>query len=477
MSRTIKLHTLDDAERIINQQRNQIQAMQSQVTNSQIMARQEAQRIADERVRRMQIETENRFNGVINDLQRQMDREINAEKQARIRAEQEHQRALQRQANDFYGKLQSEISGVKDWTQDKINTLQNNVNQQFQNQQNQIDDVRQQVRDLHEREADAEKRAVILIADVLEQLNRAKNSQHQKYMPGRLNQIDNQVQKLAKSTDPATSRIANARTAMDDIWNLEDDVAMAQAKFETLRQVVLKEADTIILEMSKNRNVTVKNGADAEAELEINFWTKGAFNQLENEAKELKKELEEKKDAIELNEERLRTILSRLAKIECEQNKLREETIKKGLESELRIEVSEDIVDAMIQQGFRLQGEINDPAHNYMGGEEPTDAREGVFAVLKDANGTEITVIVNTDETSGTQVIFQRNDDKPRTEAEFRNGLEEIKRKVQEVSGINLGASTPISGAGDNKQQELLDPKKLAREGIAKDVKKRLGLN
>jgi len=476
MSRTIKIHNFDQTEDQINRLSRELQAARNQATQARSDARHEAQQIADQRVRQLKIETENRFNNTINDLQRQIERAHDSQTKERMEAEARHQEALKKQSNDFYSKLQSEISGVKDWTQGRINTLQDTVNRQIQNQQSQINDVRQQVRNLYEKEADAETRAKNLIADVLDRLNRAKNSQHQKYMPGRLNQIINQVQRLTNSTDPAAARIANAQTALNEIWNLEDDVARAQAQFETLRQIVLQEADTIILEMSKNRNVTARNEEGEAAELEINFWTNGTFNKLENETKDLKQELEKKKDAIELDEKRLKAILSRLTDIEVEQNKLREETIRKGLESERRIEISEDIVEAMLQEGFILQGENKD-AHNYMGGEEPTDAREGVFAVLKDANGTEITVIVNTNDDSRTQVVFQRNDAKPRTEAEFRRGLDEIKKKVQDISGIDLGASNPISGVGDNRQSELIDPKKLAREGIAKDVKKRLGLN
>jgi histidinol phosphatase-like enzyme len=474
MSRTLKIHSLDDAERLINQQNSQIAAMQSQVTNVQAAARAEAQRIADERVRQMKADTENRFNGIINDLQRQMDREINAEKQARIRAEQEHQRALQRQANDFYGKLQTEIANVQNWTQSKINDLQNKVNQQFDNQQSQINDVRNQVRNLYEKEANAEKRAANLISDVLDRLNTAKNSQHQKYLPGRLNQIIEQVQRLANSTDPAASRIANAQTALNDIWNLEDDVARAQAHFETLRLITLKQADEIIEIMRNNRSVTAKNEETGETtELEINFWTKGEFNKLESEAKMLKQKLEDKKDSIELNEDHVKEIEKRLATIKNAQNTMRDETIRQGLASEHRVEISEDIVGALLEQGFELQG---DNAHNYMGGEETTDVREGVFAVLKDANGREITVIVNTNQAGCNQVIFQRNDDKPRTEEEFRRDLNDLKHKVQTSSGVNLGASTPIPAVGDTKQQELIDPAKLAREGLKQDVKRRLGL-
>jgi DNA gyrase/topoisomerase IV subunit A len=282
------------------------------------------------------------------------------------------------------------------------------------------------------------------------------------------------VQRLASSTDPAAARIANAQTALNDIWNLEDDVARAQAHFETLRLIALKQADEIIEFMRSNRNITAKNEeTGTTAELEINFWTKGEFNKLESEVKTLKQELEDKKDAIELNEDRVKAIENRLIEIKNAQNAMRDETVRQGLASEHRVEISEDIVGALLEQGFELQG---DNAHNYMGGEEATDAREGVFAVLKDANGREITIIVNTSQSGCNQVIFQRNDDKPRTEDEFRRDLNDLKQKVQESSGVNLGASTPIPAVGDTKQQELIDPAKLAREGLKQDVKRRLGL-
>jgi hypothetical protein len=474
MSRSIKIHTLDQAEAWVNRLNQELVAAQNQARQAEIVAAQRAAQIADERVQQMKAENENRFNGVIDDLRRQMDRELDTEKRARIQVEQEHQRALQRQANDFYDRLKSEIENVQDWTQGEIDDLQNRVNQEFEEQQAQINNVRQQVRGLYEREENAEKRAKILIADVLDKLDKAKNSQHQKYLPGRLNQIIEQVQRLASSTDPASSRIANAQTALNDIWNLEDDVARAQAHFETLRLIALQQADEIIEMMRKNRSVTAKNEETGEtAELEINFWTKGEFNKLENEARTLKQELEDRRDSIELNEDRVKEIKNRLVAIKNAQNAMRDETVRKGLASERRVELSETIVGAYLEQGFELQG---DNAHNYMGGEEATDAREGVFAVLKDANGREITVIVNTNKEDCDQVISQRNDDNPRTEEEFRRDLEDLKQKIQASSGVDLGASTPIPAVGDTKQQELIDPAKLAREGLKQDVKRRLGL-
>ncbi|GHV72628.1 hypothetical protein FACS1894201_02970 [Bacteroidia bacterium] len=482
MSNTIKCHTIQEAENHINRLDRENRAFRSQITQAEARARIAAENAATQRVNQVKLEMEIRHKAIVSDLQTKIEKEVNNKKKERLRKEKEYQEKLEKQSADFYDKLNQEIKGVRNWTKDAIQGLEKNVNQQLDAQKQDIKNIRQQVRGLYEREADAETKANNLIKDIWDRLDIVKNSQHQKFIPGRLNQIIAHVQSLVNSTDPAPARIAIANTALNDIWDLEDNITRAQTIFETLRQIVMKEADAVIIEMSNNRKAktTEKDENGNEVELEIDFWTDGKFSKLEDEARNLKKELEERKDDVELNEERLKQIGDRLSAIREEQNKLREETINKGFASQRRAEISHTIVNKLIDQGFKIDEE-DETEHNYMGGkEEDFDFREGVIAHLQDANGTDVTVVVESDENLNIKWGIQRNDEKrlKLTDGAFSEWHDKITEVVDKELGIK--SSKPIAPQGTNggntKIAALANPKAVVRKGGAATVKQQLSL-
>ena len=80
MSRTLKCHNLDDAEKLINRLNNQMGGLSAQIANTRVAARREAHQIANERVRQAQEEIKTHYDGVINKMQRQMEKELNKER-------------------------------------------------------------------------------------------------------------------------------------------------------------------------------------------------------------------------------------------------------------------------------------------------------------------------------------------------------------------------------------------------------------
>jgi hypothetical protein len=519
MSRTIKITNLNQAEDIINRQNNQINRLNAQLSQVETNARLEAQRAAATQISTERAAMNARLNQSINNLNNKMQREIDAEKRERLRVDLEHRKLLQKQENDFYARLekektvvqqklqqqsndfnkrinetrdwtrglvndlQKEISETRDWTGNLIRDLNTKVNESFKEQQKEIDKVRNRIDNLYEKDANDRTKANKLIADIIERAQTAdRNLLHRKFAPGRLSQIERAINNI-KTDDPAATNIATVRNITNDLFILEDDVRKGQQIFNALHNHVLTEAAAVLKIMAGNRNIhpkdekneIIKDEQGNAITLEVDYWTNGKYSKLEKELKSLEKELVEKKDSIELTVDRLHNIFDRIIAIRNEQNDLVIETLKQGNASEERVKISEDLINAMLEQGFDLKKVTDEePAHNYLGGDTATDAREGVFAILKHG-GTEITIVVNTDEKFCHQVVFQRNDELPRNEAEFRQGLEEIKRILEKGTGIKMG-ELQIPAGGDVKQVELTDPIALAKAGgINKELKKRLG--
>ncbi|GHT58818.1 hypothetical protein AGMMS50239_04090 [Bacteroidia bacterium] len=464
MSQEIKISTIPQAENYINRQNREIQSLRTQLSHTEANARLAAQQEATIRINAERQAMNNRLNQEINNLQNKMQSEINAEKQARIMLDLEQKR----------------------WTSQLVKDLEQNVNIQFKNQQGQIDNVKKLLQDLYQQENDNEKRASQLLSLAKDTAERIQNETlHNKYAPGKLGQIIRSLNTTISSSDGSQAKQAEARNEITKLLDLEDEITKEKFIFETIHNKVLTEASALLKEMAENRKTypTDENGNrykdenNNDVSLEVDFWTNGKYSVLEQEVKKLDQELINNKDNVELDKNRLQIISDRISQIKQEQSELVVEALKKGLASEHRAAISDEIINAMLNQGWelKLDNDRND-CHNYLGGDIPEDQREGVFATLVNGD-SEVTFVINTNEDNCTQVIFQRNDEIQRTDGDFRASLNEIKTILERNAGINMGNfNTPI-GTGDHKQVELADPIALAKAGISKETKRRLGLS
>lgn len=137
------------------------------------------------------------------------------------------------------------------------------------------------------------------------------------------------------------------------------------------------------------------------------FWSKGEFGQLEKELCDYKKELECIQSASRIVE-----IERRSKEIEGRFLQITAESVAKAILSEERAEIIEGIIHAMVRSGWAVKGQKEgNPAINYMGGKVNHDWREGVFAILENNMGEEVTIIIS--HVSNTQnriVVYQHSD-------------------------------------------------------------------
>lgn len=468
MSRAIKISTIEQAEDILNRQSNQLRSLEYQLDNVANEAKQEAQRIAEKRV---------------NSLRREMDFKIEGLESDMAEMDREHRNALNKQADEFYKNLNQ----LQDWTSNMIEDLEERVNDSFKKQQSQIDSVRESVNRLYEKEANEDRKAKLMLKDLnLLVVAIGSRANHQKYAPGKWNQLNERVKRISVADVPSSTKISEAMNITNLLWELEEDILKAQLKFEAMHNMVLNEATELLQTMSKNRNELfftdedgkhIKDEAGNEVKVEIDFWAKGEYGKLEQRANELKTQLETLKDKPELSEEKLKQILTELGEIKAAQNQMVLLALQRGIASEDRVKISEEIINALMEQGFQINKMQNgNPAHNFLGGELETDQREGVFAILKNPRTqTEISIIIHPDESlTKNQIVFQRNDNSTATPDELLRSIEEVK-KIIESKGYKMGSIAAPDGTGDNKQFELADANALAKTGIKDNLKEQLG--
>jgi len=475
MSRSIKISTIDQAEDYINRQRNQLTSLQSQLNNVSNEAKKVARYEAEKRVnvlRREMESMEDNFNYQVEGLESDI-----------AEMDRNHRQAMKQQSDEFYHNL----TELKDWTESTIDDLENKVNASFEKQQQQIDEQRKSIERLYQKDSDENRQAQLMLKDlkILVAASGARTN-HSKFAEDKWNQLKRRVEKISNANVPASAIIGEVMNLTNDLWDLEEDVLKAQFKFEVIHNLVLNQATELLQTMSKNRNEVFfsdedgKNKKDEkgnEIKVELDYWTKGEYGEVEKEVIKLKEELETTKNSSDLTEERVNKIQEEIEKLKSEQSELIVLAVRRGLASQERRNISKDIVKALKQQGYDFKKMENDTnAYHYLGSEESSsDFREGVFAVLQNGIGMEITVIVHPNEDlTKNHIVFQRNDDSKVTEAELRNSIDGVKRIIAS-KGYKMGGVSEPDGTGDEKQTELVDANALAKVGISNDLKTRLG--
>ena len=475
MSRELKISTMDQAEDYINRQNNQLRNLQSQLSNVSNEAKQAARYEAERRVNALRNEMESmedNFNCKVEGLESDL-----------AEMDKSHREAMKRQSDKFYQNL----TELKDWTEATIDDLENKVNDTFDKQQSQIDEQRESIKRLYKKDADENRQAQLMLKDlkILVDASGARTN-HSKFAEDRWNQLKRRVDTISKANVPAGSIIGEVINLTNDIWDLEEDVLKAQFKFDVIHNLVLDQATELLQTMSKNRSEVFftdeqgKNKKDEkgnELKVELDYWTKGEYGEIEKHVINLKEELESKKNSSDLTEERITIIHEEIEKLKSEQSELIVLAVRRGLASQERRNISKDIVKALKQQGYDFKKNEDDTnAYHFLGSDEcSSDFREGVFAILQNGIGMEITIVVHPNEDlTKNHILFQRNDNSKVTAAELRNSIDGVKRII-ESKGYKMGGVAKPEGTGDVKQAELVDARALEKVGISLDLKTQLG--
>lgn len=467
MSRTYKVSTFEQAEDQINRVHNSINAVRSQVAEAERRARNAAREEANKRARVLRQE--------ISNLEYNLNAQLaNVSDEVR-RNYIEHKKALASQANHF----NQQLSNLQDWTQASLDQLSSEMNERFEEQQTQIDSNRQAIKNIYEREQNLELQAQQRLNDLEELLTAFdKNNNHDKYANGRFNQLKRRLQSINSTDVPSQSKIAEAISITNDIFDLEEEIAREKMIFESIHNQTLSIAEELLLEINNNRTnlfFTDENGKELENEegnklqVEVDFWTEDEYSKLENQAKAIKAELETKKELPELDKDELKIFQDQLAELKDQQEKLVLLACEKGLLSMDRDDIANDILEAFEKQGFWLK---EDDSIFYEGNIEKkttNDQRESIAINVENNIGTELTIRI-VPEGMQNKIHFHRNDNRDMTQQEYMELLEEVQNVIEGAgNGYKMGElKTP--NVGDVKIEELADMNAL-RRGLKKDTK------
>ncbi len=263
--------------------------------------------------------------------------------------------------------------------------------------------------------------------------------------------------------------VSDANALIDQAIVMENEARREQLKWEAQQNLTSTAVHALLQLMQDSMNLKIDSiyeGATEQENLKIDYWTHGAYGKVLEETKALQQRIDGRKLSIPELEEAHK----RIEELEQQSERLRREAVERGILSESRVAVSNDILNAMLSQGWEL---TDDPG--YMGSEfEEEDAREGTFAVLKKAiTGEELSIVIlpeeHEDGSLGNKIIFHRNDNRVEATWAFQTRMEQIKREI-EKSGHKLGPIGEPKCGGDGQISQLKNANELRKRGAAEKL-------
>lgn len=500
MSRDIKGTSLDELndglERAVDRVRDQLL---DEIADAEEYAIEQAINATNANIRRAQAEANARMDrissgltGKIETVQRQLGAKI--DQQARQTAQQlqaldrRHTRALQDLSDALYDEIDAQnkritkevnrldrnigiLSAGLRAVNDSVNDLAVSTNRRFQQQQRQIADIQCDIKSIFAQHA-ADQNSKILAAGaalaLLESVRERTDVERfgPRHMLDSLALKEERLRNIANNPDACT--ITDANNLVDEVLVLENEAIRRQNEWEPAHKAVLSSAIAVLNMLETSETIKVPSlYDDSEEGLKANYWTHGAYDRTLGEIKELKRQIEDAHVDMAL----LKKLQSRVNELQCRAENLIVEAAEQGVLSEQRVIISNDVLNAMINQGWELNGEPD-----YMGGDDESDWREGIFAILsKPGTGEELSILVLPEKNemkNGNRIIFHRNDELMESAGAFQSRLEEIKREI-EKSGYKLGALKEPEH-GDGKLEQLRKHESMRRKGAAQKLKQTL---
>ena len=442
MSQHFKKLTLGGLNEVWNELMRRDYEQKQRIDKAQEAAIQEANRRAEESVRRAREEMIRKLNNEVNCLQNNTNKKL-------AELDREHRQRLSKMADQL-------TNNLKSWTRNQLEPIQVNI------------------RDIFQRFESEDKLAGEMNGFVEALLNVVKQrTPVGRYTPDQLKNIERRLRDLLNSHLPASSNIATADNLLHEILEMEEEAIKLKIRHDQLVETTRARLEAVLNVINQNRFITVDRKED-KAEIETNFWTRNVYENIQKRLEDFQNMLQEQSE--EMSDEEVETLLKQIE--EEKQNALAcmQEAIRLAILSQSRAEISLDIVNSMIRQGYILKSENGDEAFDYMGGEIPCDWREGFFAILQDPRtGDEISVMVTPNENGkDNDIAFYLNGEEGiKTERQYINDLKRIREEIMK-SGYQLGEIEAPADGGDERMTLLESADSLRDAGSAEQLRKRM---
>lgn len=497
MSREYKISSIRQADDAINDLNDHVNSITRSVYKRIDEVRQEADRITQRRAReeaeRAKREMQSRLNKAISDVNSHINR-----------VDEEQRRRLKIVANEIYetiiqvnDKLHGEIDQTRIELKNDLRSLEQRTNERIKQVNQRINQLANRVAEkFEEQQAQLDNHSAQLdkltntLNSVLAQMSNEKKKRMEavklaneimdtayaridieRFNPQKSQEIHRRMAALTSNPDDEGT-VARASEVILQIQMAEEEALRNKIIYDSILAEATSMLEKTLDEVNKNREISITH-PDSQldtATIETDFWSRGEYEKLRSKLDAFKTELKRQPSL-----DRIKEIMEEITIGEVQLTGMLAKAVKSAILSENRVVITEDIITALIGQGWQVE-EMNggEDAVGYLGGDDrDNDWREGVFAVLQSMNGERISIVVRPDESeTNNDIIFHRNDNRNITDIEYIRSLERIKQQIAK-SGYKLGATETPADGGDRKIPEMSDASKLGKRGSARNINQR----
>lgn len=497
MSRKYKISDIRQADKAINDLNDYMNSSFKKIDKRFNDVRDEADRIAKLKAReetdKAKREMQSRLTSAINGVNTRIDQ-----------VDEEQKRRLNKVAGEIYDtiiqvneslhseinktrlELKDDLRSLEQRTNERIqqvnrhiNQLANHVDEKFEEQQAQLDSHSKQLDNLTSTvnsilaqmadERQKRKEAINLALGVREAAYGRIDIE--RFNPQKAQEINRRMAALTANPDDEGT-VARASEVILQIQMAEEEALRNKIIYDTIYAEATAMLEKTLEEVIVHTKISIGHPDSPKdtAIIETDFWNRGEHEKLRLRLIHLKAELQGQPSL-----DRIKEIMKEVATGEIQLAEMLGKATQSAILSENRVVMVEDIITALVEQGWQVEQMKNgQDAVGYLGGEDrDNDWREGVFAVLQSMNGERISIVVRPDEDElNNDIIFHRNDNRSITDREYIRSLERIKQQIAK-SGYKLGTTeTPVDG-GDAEIPEMADTSKLGQSGTAKKISQR----
>jgi uncharacterized protein YoxC len=293
-------------------------------------------------------------------------------------------------------------AGLLDLT-DYVGQMEEQINQRFSEQEEEIQYIQGEVAEIQHKMASIDIRGIerakmaIALMDEVE-----RNNDLDRFVPQEAQKVRRQMTALADMGATGAELSAAANAALLAVQELEIDCTRERLKYEQKEELTRTMLEAVLETVNNLREIQLtEDDGETPVSIENNFWSRGRYNTLKGHLQSLKDEIEQR-GGKDMTIERLDEIQREVLKGEVDIREITSQSVAGVNLSQARMQAVSDIIEVMEEQQWEVIEKNGEEEIGYVGGEMPSDYREGFFARLRNELGEEVTVIVdpNDDDTN-----------------------------------------------------------------------------
>ena len=353
---------------------------------------------------------------------------------------------------------------------DYVGEMEEQINQRFSEQEEEIQYIQGEVAEIQNRMTAIDARGIERAKLALALMDEVEhNNDLNRFVPEEAQRVRRQMQALANIGATGAELSAAANAALLAAQELEINCTRERLKYEQKEELTRTLLEAVLETVNNLREIQLtEDDGETPVSVENNFWSRGRYNALRDHLQALKDEIE-RKGGTDMTIERLDEIQKEILKGEVDIREITSQSVARVNLSQARMQAVSDIIGVMEEQQWEVIEKNGEEEIGYMGGEIPSDYREGFFARLRNDLGEEVTVTIEPNDDDKNTLGFHFNSARELTDEETEQKASDVAVQIEQ-SGYQVGKPKCATHA---PMPEMESAESMSEKGAAKRIRER----